>query len=181
MNIKITKKDVKDARLLYQWLFFAPLVAVPCWAFNGSNLGTRHFPDALWSAALPLIFYAPVFIWAFAPNPYARAHARQGVILLALRFSCAVLVGTGSSYMLAGNLVLWLVGSLVGLSQAANGRAWIGNIHAEVLKDVTPAAASKPIPAQDSEYYLKIFRTGDPDAREAAVRKLEALGQVETF
>ncbi len=177
MDAQITQKDVQGARRVYLWLLFAPIIAVPCWTFSGLANSGDGFVNIL-GAALPLIFYAPVFIWAFAPNPYIKAHARQGVVLLALRFACAVLVDTGASCLLAGNLVLWLIGSLVGLIQAGNGRAWIGNIHAEV---VNHAAASKPAPAQDAQYYLNIFRSGDPGEREIAVRKLEALGQVEIF
>jgi hypothetical protein len=182
MDITITKKDVKDAHLVYQWLFFAPILAVPCWAFSGLS-NSRNLLVTIFAAMLPLIFYAPVFIWAFAPNPYVRAHARQGVVLLALRFCCAVLVGTGSSYMLAGNLVLWLVGSLVGLVQAGNGLTWIGDIRAEVVDNlpIKTRAADGAAPSQEVQVSLNIFRAGTPAAREAAVRRLEALGQVEIF
>ena len=182
MNIQITKKDLKDARLVYWWLLVVPMLAVPCWSFN-SHPDSPSFFTVIWAAAFPLIFYAPVFIWAFAPNPYLRAHARQGAVLLALRFLCGVLVGTGAWYMLVGNLILWLVGSLIGLAQAGNGRAWIGNINATVVNypPVKPQGASRSAPSQESQYYLNVFRTGDIAAREAAARRLEALGQVETF
>jgi len=177
METQITKKDIQNARLVYLWLLFTPILAVPCWAFSGLANSGDGFVNIL-GAALPLIFYAPVFIWAFAPNPYLKAHARQGVVLLFLRFCCGMLVGANIQYALVGNLILWLIGSLVGLAQAANGRAWIGNIHAEIINHAVP---SRPAPVQDAQYYLSIFRTGDPGERVAALRQLEALGQVETF
>lgn len=186
MNIQITKKDVNDARRVYWWLLLAPLVAVPCWGFNLTS-ASGELPAVIWASVLPLIFYLPVFIWAFAPNPYLKAHARQGVILLALRFFCGVLVGAGAWYLMMGNLFLWFVGSMIGLTDASAGRTWLGNIRAEIIPYAAPQTSRAPQTLEvagsqeQTQYYLKLFRTGDVAARAEAVRKLETLAQVETF
>ncbi|MGC1377986.1 MAG: hypothetical protein WA821_17265 [Anaerolineales bacterium] len=182
MKTQITKKNVKDARLVYLWLLFAPIIAVPCWALSGLS-NSSNLVITIVAATLPLIFYAPVFVWAFNPSPYTRAHARQGIVLLALRFGCAVLVGMGAWYMLVGNAFLWLVGGLLGLIQAGRGQTWIGDIDAEIITRalVKAQATNKPAPSPEIQYYLNVFRTGDAAAREAAIRRLEAIGQVETF
>jgi hypothetical protein len=184
VNIQITRKDIDSARRVYWWLWVAPVLAVPCWLFN-SSYSSNNLAASIFGTGLPLIFYIPVFLWAVSPNPYLKAHARQGVVLVALRFFFAVLADSNSAWgFLMCNAFLWLFGSLVGMVDAGNGRVWIGNIHAEIVN--TPVKAQTPTTekaqsTQSIEYNLRVFRTGEPSVREAAARRLEALGQVETF
>ncbi len=184
MNIQITKEDIASARRVYWWLWVAPVLAVPCWLFN-SSYSSNNPVAAIFGAGLPLIFYIPVFLWAVSPNPYLKAHARQGLVLVALRFFFAVLADSSSAWgFLLCNAFLWLFGSLVGMVDAGNGHTWIGNIQAEVVK--TPPRVKipvmlKPQNTESIEANLKAFRSGDSSAREAAAHRLQALGQVETF
>jgi hypothetical protein len=184
VNIQITKKDVGSAQRVYWWLWGAPILAVPCWLFNSTSL-PNTLPASIFGAGFPLVFYIPVFVWAISPNPYLKAHARQGLALIALRFFFAVLAGSGGEWaFLMCNASLWLFGSLVGMVQAGSGRAWIGNIRAEIVQ--TPPRARTPVMlkpqnAESIEANLKIFRSGNSYAREVAAGRLEALGQVETF
>jgi hypothetical protein len=189
--MQITKKNVAKAKRVYWWLLLAPLIAFPCWLLTGAaGSGPGDLWLAIFSAGVPLIFYIPIFFWAFSNDAYLRAHARQGALLLMLRFTFAVLIGFSAMWgFLLCNGLLWFIGNIAGLVQASHGRCWIGNIRAEIVKDsvMRPQEDKKGTPTttpsetESVESYLKAFRTGDASARETAVRKLEALGQVETF
>jgi hypothetical protein len=176
MNMQITKKDVASARRIYWLLLFAPVFTIiPC-------IGQLGFG----------IYLIVLLFWAFSKKPFLKVHARQGLSLCLLEL---ILVSVGSfsssdlgiifSVMAFG---LWVFGNIGGIIQAGHGRSWIGNIRAEIVKDSTPQVTKGQVPTAEKsrnekavESYLDVFRTGAPSIREAAVRRLEALGQVEIF
>ena len=179
MNAHITPKEIAAARRVYWWLLLAPILAVPCWGFNFNWFPRHDLANSAWAAGLPLVFYFPVFLWALTGRPFVKAHARQALGLLALRFFFAVLASAGNAWdLLWFNALLWLVGSLVGLAQAGHGRAWLGHIQAGIVKQPQPVEKTG---AGSTAYQLNLFRSGDPAAREEALRRLQELGQVETF
>ncbi len=103
------------------------------------------------------------------------------MLLLALRFLLAAWAGYGSDWgLLWWNALLWFFGGGIGIIQAGSGRAWIGNLQAQIVTAPPPPAAADAN-ARSIQHYLSVFRSGDPSAREDAARRLKALGQVEIF
>ena len=90
METEITKKDIAAARRVYWWLLLGPVLALPCWGINYSLFSQHDFISSVVAAGLPLFVYLPVFFWTFSTRPFVRAHARQGMVLLGLRFLFAV-------------------------------------------------------------------------------------------
>jgi hypothetical protein len=174
--MQITKKDVASARRIYWLLLFAPVFTIiPC-------IGQLGFG----------IYLIVLLFWAFSKKPFLKAHARQGIslcllelILVSVGFFSSSDLGIIFSVMAFG---LWIFGNIGGIIQAGHGRSWIGNIHAEIEKDLTPPVVDEQVSTTEKsrdekavEFYLNVFRTGGPSTREVAARRLEALGQVEMF
>src|SRR5689334_18778276 len=128
MKLQITKHDVTLASRVYWFLFWAPVLALPCWGWTYASNFPHTALNSLSAAAIPLVFYIPVLVWSTSANPYLKAHARQALLLVALRFLCAWLATSVSPAFLLFNVILWLVGSLLGLAQAGSGLVWLGNI-----------------------------------------------------
>lgn len=197
-EMQITPKDIAAARRVYWWLFLAPIAAVPVWLCSfgftslSSDSSSNALGGALLSATISMVCYLPVFIWAFSANPFLKAHARQGSVLLVLRFISAFLFGYSQAsavIWLLVNAVLWLFGSLIGLSQAKRGTTWLGGLQAEILPDAPPPAlvqkpqspAAHQSHAQAVAFCLEVFHSGDASERRIAAARLESLGEVETF
>ena len=182
MDAEITKKDIVEAQRVYWWLLLGPALALPCWGINYNLFSQHDFISSVVAAGLPLFVYLPVFFWTFSTRPFVRAHARQGMLLLGLRFLFMVWATYGNDWgVLWCNALLWFFGGGVGVIQAGSGSAWTGNFQARIVAEPQARPAVHPGEALSAEHYLKIFRLGDAAAREDAARRLKALGQVETF
>ena len=176
MDVIITLEEYKTARQVYWWLLLAPVVAVPCWASQAVSIGGNfNFIASIWAAAIPLVFYLPIFTWMTSNRPFLRAHATQGAILLGLRCLSAILVTldfeTFGSLLIA-NFLLWLGGGVVGLDMVKHKYAWMDNIHATV---------ESATPTKTAAAWLQQFRTGTPSQRAEALADLEKMGEVEVF
>jgi hypothetical protein len=200
MTLHVTQQEITAARRVYWWCLWMPLLAVPVWiiaAIIAALLNTRNttvFADTILPTAIPLLLYLPVFFWAFSSRPFLRAHARQGSILLGLRFLSALAFAYGLIFsdtnpsaglavlFILLNACLWFFGSLVGLNQAKQGVCWLGNLRAETLRE----APHQPYIVNKSRqemvaHYLAIFQSGTAAERRAAADQLEFWGEVESF
>jgi hypothetical protein len=207
----ISRKEFTSARWVYFSLLLAPVLAVPCsnlievtYSLNIDDFGPRSVQIIL-SSVIPFIFYLPVFLKTRSVEGlFVNTHARQGLMLIFLRFlSWIALLATGNFLFLLFNAFLWLVGSLVGLSQVNKGRSWLGNLQvaielAPIKMMPTPVWSQRQALVNGAlkeaetghtpmhrheivQILMEDFRGGDSDKRQRALEGLETLGEVESF
>jgi hypothetical protein len=202
MDRDVSKKSIVSARRVYWWLLLVPVFAVPFWwliiPYN------PNFGEILGPSLFALVFYLPILIWATSDNPFIQVHARQGLILLALRFLSPLLIFLvfGWDAMLPLFIVvngsLWLFGSMFGLAQVGNGTSFLpfdrSKIVADPISDQTPHAeilissldeARASLIAGERSLSIKqalaVFRNDDAASKESAMKFLAELGEVEEF
>ncbi len=117
----------KMARKVYNWLFFSPLLAGPCFLYYADFVGNGgDMEDSLFAAAMPLLAQLPLLMWASSSDKFVKRHAQQALLLvLAMAVAAFVLAmafgGEGiAGFILIGGLI-WLVGVFKGGQQVNEG------------------------------------------------------------
>jgi hypothetical protein len=170
----------KNAKNVYRWLWFSPLLTVPTIAIlmlsNFSEFGISVLLTGLWH----LVLLVPVLN---KKDEFVQWHGRQALSLAIVRtivpFGILTLLEEdGLLLTIPILLLIWLGGNLWGEEQAKVGDCslarWFG--HADVLPGPEPEEGED----MDIGTLEDIVRfSDDPQKRKEAILKLEELGFIE--
>ena len=125
MDIKEELHLKKEARRVYLWLLFSPVLTVPCLGWNALSLSFRaDFLEKAWALAVPLVFHLVLLPWLLSPKLFVKRHAQQGLFLVGLRYLSALLflgVDLNLDWFVLVNTGLVVLGYLIGMSQVGRG------------------------------------------------------------
>ncbi len=170
---KIRKQEVNNSSLCYWMVLAAPFaIVLPC---------------------VGILFAIGVYLFllisAFSQRKFLRAHARQSLVIAVSQFSLLglLLLLSADWFMYILIFLVGMVGAYVGLKQVSKGYAWIGHLQIEIEQDLPLPTAQDQEPgrrkpqSKQVNALLKVLRTGNQAAREAALKTLDDLGEVEMF
>ncbi len=175
---QVTRQEVSNAQLVYLLLI----------ATHFSIFTVCGFGPVAFGLLILLI------VWAFDSSKRLRqAHALQGLLLVLMEGGFLAYVFFSSlndfGWLLAFGIAALAIGaSIGGIIQAGKGQTWMTGLNVEILpapaRETTPVTlppAPNRVEKESVSSLLNAFRSADPAARDFAIRKLEALGEVETF
>jgi len=209
VSFTLGRNDKKTAHRVYSWLFFSSFLTVPIFLLSAANTYSHSTNnERVLTALVPLILHLPLLLGLTSKSGFVYRHTQQGILLIALRAGMASLAALNVEdhidYALLlfvfGNGGLWLIGSIVGLSQVSNGKCWFMEYKGEKLLAPETVKLEKPgntLNDKELEDMLKFldapgvttarqkamhaFRTGTPEIKKRAIAVLSQLGEVEKF
>ncbi len=143
-------KAERGIRWVYWWLFWSPLITVPCMAFN---LSYAYQPaDYMWSILWSALPHLILLFGLRSPYRYAQRHTQQALMLVGLRalltaFIFGVWKGEAWCFWVITNGALWLWGTFAGLGQVRRGEYWLMRVRRESAELPRPWAALPEAPA----------------------------------
>ena len=130
IDLKIELLQKKKARAVYRWLTWLPVISVPWFMIMRVFMYRPSFAERVWAAGLPALPYIVILSLISWETGYVfvKRHARQGFVLVGLRFFTAFLsTGIGASgedgigFFLFVNGLLWWFGRTTGVRQVDEG------------------------------------------------------------
>ena len=172
-----------QAKKVYRWLWWSPLLTVPTLVFLG-NWG-EQVAAVLGSALWHLTLLKPA---QNEESAFVRWHGRQALALAGLRTIIPLFFAVFYDLNLIFIPILiavWFFGTIWGQNQAARGDCslarWLGHEDELLGPPAVPDKVHKAqAPANQLESLMNTIRfSKDPDLRAKALEKLSALGVVE--
>ena len=205
----LTINEKKTARRVYTWLFFSPIITVPIFIGMASNIYSKStINERVLTALVPLIMHLFLLLGLTSNSAFVYRHTQQGLLLIALRAGLASLAAVNVNdhldYALLlfffGNGSLWLIGSIVGLSQSSNGKCWFMERKGEkiILPEATQPTKQDNLKIDKElddmlksldatgmttarQKAMHAYRTGTPEIKKRAIAVLSQIGEVEMF
>src|SRR3990172_434110 len=188
MMNEITPEQAKAERgvkWVYWWLFWSPLITVPC---MGVNLSNAYRPaDYMWSILWSTLPHLILLLGLLSPYRYAQRHMQQALMLVGLRALLTAFIfglsrGEAWGFWVITNGALWLWGTFAGLGQVRRGECWLMRVRREsaelprpwaALLGASTAPAAPPAPSAASS----LITPSDPLAAFLKGRSLVNSGQ----
>jgi hypothetical protein len=209
-SITIGNNEKKNARRIYTWLFWSPLITVSIFIAQLFNLAST-VNDQVLVALIPSLLHIPLLLGLTSKSRFVFRHTQQGILFIALRAGMASLAAVNINNHLEyavllffiGNGTLWLSSSIFGWNQIYNGTCWLMDRKGEQIISQEPQPINKvaqPVTEPDKkleqflgsmntkekqtakEKALEAFQSGiQGEVRKNALNILSILGEVEKF